>query len=304
MAKVQSSQKKRLPNFSNLEKIKLIEIIERERSIIENKKTDNVSLKDKENCWINIAKEFNSNSISGHRDVGCLKNCWDNLKKKTRKHFADIRSELFKTGGGKMNIIDDPIAERVKGIIQPSVEGLPNKFDSDYMPGIDEPQSNEQLDDKDVYQVVEILEEEDSNAANWAQWTPVKLSSEKSKELQFSNNNKNEDLLTLKDIQTVLPQSSKEKSNSSTSSASGSNLKRKKSKQLQVNASKRNERYYNLAQSKLELVETMKENLCEKTAIEIAICKMQLEKERLQVELLKKQLDSFEKKQLNSVEKK
>jgi len=36
-------------------------------------------------------------------------------------------------GGGKINIIDDPIAERVKSIIQPSVEGLQNKFDSDHM---------------------------------------------------------------------------------------------------------------------------------------------------------------------------
>lgn len=35
-----------------------------------------------------------------------------------------------------MNIIEDPIAEMVKNIIQPSVEGLQNRFDSDYMPGI------------------------------------------------------------------------------------------------------------------------------------------------------------------------
>lgn len=97
MSKVQSAHKKRLPNFSSAEKMKLIELIERKKKIIENKKTDNVSAKDKENCWINIMKEFNSSSTSGHRDVGCLKNCWDNLKKKTRKHYAEIRSELFKT---------------------------------------------------------------------------------------------------------------------------------------------------------------------------------------------------------------
>lgn len=39
-------------------------------------------------------------------------------------------------GGGKVNVIDDPIAERVKNIIQPSVEGLQNEFDSDVMPGM------------------------------------------------------------------------------------------------------------------------------------------------------------------------
>lgn len=98
MAKDQSSQKKRLPNFSNLEKIKLIELVEREKNILENKKTDNVSVKDKDTCWKNITKEFNSSSISGHRNVVCLKNCWDNLKKKTRKYYAEMRNEVFKTG--------------------------------------------------------------------------------------------------------------------------------------------------------------------------------------------------------------
>jgi len=39
------------------------------------------------------------------------------------------------TGGGKMNIID-PIAERVKSIIQLSVKGLQNKFDSDNITGM------------------------------------------------------------------------------------------------------------------------------------------------------------------------
>lgn len=78
--------------------MKLIELIEREKNIIENKKTDYVSLKDKDACWKTIVQEFNSESISGHRDVACLKNCWDNLKKKTRKHYAEIRKEVFKTG--------------------------------------------------------------------------------------------------------------------------------------------------------------------------------------------------------------
>ncbi|XP_039312007.1 uncharacterized protein LOC120359252 [Solenopsis invicta] len=147
------SAKKRISNFSNLEKLKLVEIIEREKNIIKNKKTDNISIKDKENCWIDVTREFNSNCISEHRDVNSLKNCWDNLKKKTRKHYAEIRSEIFKTGGGKANITaDDPIAERVKTIIQPSVEGLQNRFDSDYIPGIDNSQcSNDEI----------ILENED-----------------------------------------------------------------------------------------------------------------------------------------------
>ncbi|KYN29996.1 UPF0439 protein C9orf30, partial [Trachymyrmex cornetzi] len=80
------------------EKFKFIELIEREKHIIENKKTDNITVKDKEQCWMGITNEFNSSCISGHQDMNCLKNCWDNLKKKTCKHYAEIRSELFKIG--------------------------------------------------------------------------------------------------------------------------------------------------------------------------------------------------------------
>jgi len=43
MSEIQTVNKKKSPNFSNLEKIKLIELIERDKNIIENKKTDNVS---------------------------------------------------------------------------------------------------------------------------------------------------------------------------------------------------------------------------------------------------------------------
>lgn len=35
-----------------------------------------------------------------------------------------------------MTISDDPIAERVKSVIQPSVDGLRNPFDSDNVAGI------------------------------------------------------------------------------------------------------------------------------------------------------------------------
>ncbi|XP_050461350.1 uncharacterized protein LOC126856665 isoform X2 [Cataglyphis hispanica] len=189
--------------------------------------------------------------------MGCLKNCWDNLKKKTRKHYAEIRSELFKTGGGQMNIIrDDPIAEMVKNIIQPSVEGLQNRFDSDYMPDTDDLQYSKELENEDCYQV-EMLEEENLNAVTWAEWTPAKLSSEKSKELQFSNNNENNDgtdnSLSFEDIETFCTQSSSKKNcDPPTNNSSQPNLKRKKSKQLEVTSSKQNEQFYDLAQSKLE----------------------------------------------------
>lgn len=90
--------------------------------------------------------------------------------------------------------------------------------------------------------MLQILEEENSNVT-WAEWTPAKLNSKKSKELQVSNKIENEEPLLLEDIETVLAQSHKENCNPAvTNSSSKPNLKRKKSKQLEVNAAKRNER--------------------------------------------------------------
>lgn len=89
---------KRQTNFSHTEKMRLIDLVEDKRGIIENKKTDSVSTKEKEQCWIAIANKFNSTNICGHRDMTNLKNCWENLKKKTKKHFADIRSQMYATG--------------------------------------------------------------------------------------------------------------------------------------------------------------------------------------------------------------
>lgn len=89
--------KKRGTNFSNTEKDLLLEIIIKYKHIIENKKTDAVTAKDKGKCWDEITRKFNSES-STYRDSITLKNCWDNMKKRTRKFYAEERSKLYKTG--------------------------------------------------------------------------------------------------------------------------------------------------------------------------------------------------------------
>lgn len=139
-----------------------------------------------------------------------------------------------------------------------------------------------------------MLEEENSSTVTWAEWTPAKLSSKKSKELRL-NSNENEDLLTMEDVQTVLTSSCKENCNLAASNYQDDlprrNLKRKKVKQLKVHSVKQNIGYSDLAQSKMELVEILKENAYKKAALEISILEVQLQKERLHVELLQKQLN-------------
>lgn len=62
-----------------------------------------------------------------------------------------------------------------------------------------------------------------------------------------------------------------------------------------INAVRRNQCFYDLAQSKAELVELMKEDLRTKSEIEVKILNAQLEKEQLEIELLRKQLQSYKK---------
>lgn len=147
--------------------------------------------------------------------------------------------------------------------------------------------------------MLQTLEEENSNSLIWSGWTPNALKSKKSEELQITNSNTNEaddESFSLEDKE-VLAQSYKENCNPAvTYNSQRPNLKHKKSKHLKVNATKRNERYYELAQSKLELVEILKENNDKKTVLEISILELQLEKEKLHVEILKKQLTSYGKK--------
>lgn len=89
--------KKRGTNFSNTEKVLLVEIITLYKDIIENKTTNAVCSKKKAKCWDTISKTFNSES-SIFRDTLTLRSCWENLKKRTRKYYAEERRQLYKTG--------------------------------------------------------------------------------------------------------------------------------------------------------------------------------------------------------------
>ncbi|XP_071576779.1 uncharacterized protein [Temnothorax nylanderi] len=127
-----SMQRKRAQNFSEKEKLILTEIVLKYKNIIENKRTDGITSKDKEKCWKIIENNYNSTSSSTEfRSAEVLKSCWENLKKKTRKFFADERIKLYKTGGGPCESQSDVVMERVRDIIKPSVEGIKSTYDCD-----------------------------------------------------------------------------------------------------------------------------------------------------------------------------
>jgi len=90
-------QCKRVQNFSEAEKMILINLI-RQYIVFENKKSDAVTLKKKDKYWKVIEHLFNSRSSGEYQNSKVSKSYWDNLKKKTRKFFADERMQLYKIG--------------------------------------------------------------------------------------------------------------------------------------------------------------------------------------------------------------
>lgn len=98
MAEIQdSSGKKRTPNFTEAEKMLLVELVSEYKDVLENKQTNSETISLKNKCWEKVTEKFNASGYS-HRTSKAIRNSWENIKKHTKKHFAEQKKELYKTG--------------------------------------------------------------------------------------------------------------------------------------------------------------------------------------------------------------
>ncbi|XP_063219715.1 uncharacterized protein LOC134542092 isoform X1 [Bacillus rossius redtenbacheri] len=121
-----SAKKPRNKNLSPEEKIVLLDLVTEHFNIIENKRTDAVTQQNKLKQWQIIASSFNCVSGVHHRSADNLKSVWENLKKTTRKQYADEKVQMV-TGTGmfcikifstcitKCNILFCDLLYKVKG---------------------------------------------------------------------------------------------------------------------------------------------------------------------------------------------
>jgi len=65
------SKKSRLSNLSYSDKFLLLELVTKHRNIVDNKKTDAVSSRIKEDCWRQLSEEF-SESFANFSSSGLL----------------------------------------------------------------------------------------------------------------------------------------------------------------------------------------------------------------------------------------
>ncbi|XP_069680116.1 myb/SANT-like DNA-binding domain-containing protein 3 [Periplaneta americana] len=96
--------------FSAEEKTLLINLIKCKR-VIEDKRTDVISLSKKKAAWLEILQEFNSNEAVTKRSLSQLKKCWDNIKTKRKRELAQEMKERMKTGGGPPPPLTSPNPE-------------------------------------------------------------------------------------------------------------------------------------------------------------------------------------------------
>lgn len=91
-----NNKRVRASNFNKEEVRLLTELVTKHRSIIENKKTDAVTNKEKEAAWEKIARMFNASSGVASRNAKTLKLKYESLKKEAKKKWRNIGRTFIK----------------------------------------------------------------------------------------------------------------------------------------------------------------------------------------------------------------
>ncbi|XP_011858264.1 PREDICTED: uncharacterized protein LOC105555834 [Vollenhovia emeryi] len=266
----------RSKNFTKDEKLRLVHEISLYQYIIENKATNMTTNKDKEEAWANVTMNFNRNKPeTQQRTEKCLRLCWDNLKRDTKKYCAKLQRELYKTGGGVQSVQPNPLLEQVREMMtKAAVSGLHNPFDSDAITINENAHVQELLEDNDscddpVEVFTYLLKNE--NIKNWQGCSIKNLRSEISPPLKKG-----------------LPLQESSSSNNSIPSQKSLPLNENMVTLTEERCKKRSyQESCDLEKAKIDLTNTLKSSIEVKNIYEVEILKQKLEQEQLKVKLLK-----------------
>ncbi|KAK4887498.1 hypothetical protein RN001_003769 [Aquatica leii] len=154
-------KKSRLRNFSDADKNILLEIVSQAKylNIIENKKTDAVSVSHKTSAWTQIEKEYNASAQTGDRSAKQLAALYHGMKGKARSNLHEDKKNMYTTGGGTFVHKSDKLDEKLVSMLRPQFKSLPNRHDSSssyYVDAFVE-------DDSSFNNTVEVVIEEEPN---------------------------------------------------------------------------------------------------------------------------------------------
>ncbi|CAG9854082.1 unnamed protein product [Phyllotreta striolata] len=192
---MEKSKRDRSQNFTNCETNLLVALVIEYSRVIESKKPDASTWKQKETAWNNLAAEYNKKTRGPSRTAKCLKTKYESLKKNIKKkmqqrNFVSLPAESGEDVGNGLS----PVEEKVYALMQSSVDGLPPLNDDDYKlydtsPGdMVEPKAEVNTPEDALgpeMQVVELYENEsDSMPSNY------ELDEEPQGAVVFENNHK------------------------------------------------------------------------------------------------------------------
>lgn len=127
---------KRSANFTKSEVNILVDLVLRRKNVIENKRTDATTWKDKDTAWEEITSQFNAQSGNFPRNAKSIRAKYENLKKDLRKKCARLTGEQKKTGGGSNPCSGlEGHEEKLLSISELGMLGLPSRHDCDNFEG-------------------------------------------------------------------------------------------------------------------------------------------------------------------------
>ncbi|KAG5873486.1 hypothetical protein JTB14_029163 [Gonioctena quinquepunctata] len=171
-------RKKKSVSFSVEEQLRLLDLINKEKNIIENKTTNKFTNDEKDKAWQRVTAAFNALALH-RRNMDQLKSKYDNLKTKTRKVVAAQRTYIKGTGGGPP-VTDkfDPVIENVLKIINiKTVVGFDSILDCDDILIIHD--TNKESEPSESHTAEEIVshctQDNGKLKRKWSSYTPYKL---------------------------------------------------------------------------------------------------------------------------------
>jgi len=123
--------KKRSPNFTEMELQTLLNEVEKQKSLLFSKHTNVATNAVKNRAWENIYTKINSCNKEYVRTTEEVRKKWTTYTSNTKKYAAQIRREARRTGGGPP--IDEltPLQDKVVGIIGTTpIEGIEGGVDT------------------------------------------------------------------------------------------------------------------------------------------------------------------------------
>lgn len=96
---------RRSANFTHHEKQVLLSLMQEYRHIVEDRHTDGVTVREKNSAWITLTNKYNAENDVSARSVKQLRQCWKNLKSRSRVDFLRVPGEAGSNDSGTLTLV-------------------------------------------------------------------------------------------------------------------------------------------------------------------------------------------------------